>query len=66
MDIKKKVCDACKTERKIDEMYLSIEGEFMFSIKYKFGFKFFNRTKLDFCSLDCFKDFIEKVLMKNY
>ena len=66
MDIKKKVCDACKTERKTDEMYLTIKGDFTFTIKYEYGFKTFNRTEVDFCSLDCFKHYIEKTLMKNY
>lgn len=65
-DITKKVCDFCETERKDDEMYLSISGEFKFKIKDIYGFKYFNRENIDFCNLKCFNDYIEKTLMNKY
>ncbi len=66
MDINKKVCDSCKGEKKEDEMYLSIMGEFTFTVKYAYGFKHFNRSDLDFCNLECFSNYITKKLMENY
>ena len=66
MDIKKKQCDYCEEEKKKDEMYITIEGEFVFVIKYAYGFKHFNRTKLDFCNLECFNKYITETLMKMY
>jgi len=66
MDISKKVCDYCKAEKKEDEMYITITGEFMFRIKYTYGFKHFNREKLDFCNLECLNKYITETLMKMY
>lgn len=66
MDISKKVCDYCKEEKKEDEMYLTIKGDFTFVIKDTYGFKFFSREKLDFCNLECLNKYITETLMKNY
>ncbi len=55
-----------KKKKKEDEMYITITGEFRFAIKYAYGFKYFDRKKLDFCNLECFNNYITKTLMKEY
>jgi len=66
MKISKKVCDGCRKETGLKEMYLSITGEFSIALKYLAGIKSFPKRDLDFCSIDCFKAFLDKLLLKGF
>lgn len=66
MKIVKKICDGCRKETKKNEMYLTLEGDPDPTIwlKYFAGVKPFQFSEgLDFCSIECFKAFLEKLLI---
>lgn len=67
MKIQKKVCDGCKKETGMKEMYLTIDSNtnFVIHIKSPIQIKFFSFSNLDFCSIKCFENFLEKLLLKN-
>lgn len=64
--IEKKVCDNCKKETAKDEMYVGFESNDGFTIIIKFlaGSRHFPFYELDFCKIECFKEFLEKLLMR--
>jgi len=66
MNIEKKVCDNCKKETEMNGMYLCFVGDdhFGISLKYLGAYRHFPFENLDFCSTDCFKEFLEKLLMQ--
>lgn len=66
MKIEKMVCDNCMKETKLGKMYLTFDGDnrFGISVSHSAGRRHFIFTELDFCCFECFKEFLEELLLK--